>query len=613
MQFKNYTNQVAKTSTSIANKNNEANTVAVADHPASQLDLSYTHKTTFNAGYLVPVYQCEVYPHDVFTIDCNTLLKMSIPSAPTMDSPRYDVNFFFVPWKQVFPKFEDVIGTSYEAGQPDPATQIPALDFSNFSYSYGVNDVAAYMNIPVGVDMSKIGFNINMLPFRAYVKIWNDWYRDENLDELADITNYNAINAPTTTVNSVSSSNPIGNAQYGCGLLQVNRLKDYFSSCLPFIQKGAIPTISTLDSAAISNMFNNVAINVPAFELENNDSATAVSPNIYWNNTSSVMGNVYPLYTLAGNGTTGNNVGSLEVGNNTSNPGTSSATIKMSTKPTFVDASDNNFYYYGSGAGAFNVTDLRAALVKQHQNELDARAGTRYYEKLLSYWGIATNPLAIGRTEYLGGWHDIVNINNVVQSAPATSSASTPTGTVAGLSITTGALPNSIKFSADQYGIILGLVCVRTNITYSQGLPRLFTKLNNWDYYNPSFNGISEQPIYKYELYLDENGTTNNMQVFGYNQPFADLKYKPNVASGYLSANATDTYYNFYSYQNALSSSPTLSNAWMYYPRTALENTLLMNSSNQVENIHDFLADFYFKVSVMREIPAYSVPGVNKI
>lgn len=148
-----------------------------------------------------------------------------------------------------------------------------------------------------------------------------------------------------------------------------------------------------------------------------------------------------------------------------------------------------------------------------------------------------------------------------MQSAPATSSASTPTGTVAGLSITTGALPNSISFSADQYGIILGLVCVRTNITYSQGLPRLFTKLNNWDYYNPSFNGISEQPIYKYELYLDENGTTNNTQVFGYNQPFADLKYKPNVASGYLSANATDTYYNFYSYQNALSSSPTLSNA----------------------------------------------------
>lgn len=606
MDFKNYTSQVAKNSTSIANKNNEANTVAVADHPASQLDLSYTHKTTFNAGYLVPVFQCEVYPHDVFTIDCNTLLKMSIPSAPTMDSPRYDVNFFFVPWKQVFPKFDDVIGTSYEAGQPDPATTVPAMSFttganssnSSGSYYYTVNDLGAYMNIPINVDLDKIGFSLNMLPFRAYVKVWNDWYRDENLDELADITNNNQPNDPSTVINwPMANGNTVSNYyQYGFGLLQVNRLKDYFASCLPFIQKGAIPTISTVSNASINEMLANVN-----------------SGNLNIDTTATSGGNNQVVYLTDTNGDTGFFSGTVNNTLGILNSGQQGLLQNWSTAINNNDLSLNSSYANGTGLGTFNITDLRTALVKQHQNELDARAGTRYYEKLLSYWGIATNPLAIGRTEYLGGWHDIVNINNVVQSAPATSSASTPTGTVAGLSITTGALPNSIKFSADQYGIILGLVCVRTNITYSQGLPRLFTKLNNWDYYNPSFNGISEQPIYKYELYLDENGTTNNTQVFGYNQPFADLKYKPNVASGYLSANATDTYYNFYSYQNALSSSPTLSNAWMYYPRTALENTLLMNSSNQVENIHDFLADFYFKVSVMREIPAYSVPGVNKI
>lgn len=598
MNFKNYTSQVAKNSTAVANKNNEANTVAVADHPASQLDLSYTHKTTFNAGYLVPVFQCEVYPHDVFTIDCNTLLKMSIPSAPTMDSPRYDVNFFFVPWKQVFPKFEDVIGTSYEAGQPDPATQVPSIDYStissNSSAAFTVNDLASYMNIPVGVDLSKIGMSINALPFRAYVKIWDDWYRDENLDELADFTNDNLPNGSITFNNEdwtfAGNTNP-SEVQYGGGLLQVNRLKDYFASCLPFIQKGAIPTISTINTTAINEMLANV-------------NGTA---SIDTSNSTNTNNPVNVAYTVSGSTYTDTNLGALSNLSNADIYQDWVANINNNTLQL------NSNYSNGTGLGTFNITDLRTALVKQHQNELDARAGTRYYEKLLSYWGIATNPLAIGRSEYLGGWHDIVNINNVVQSAPATSSASTPTGTVAGLSITTGALPNSISFSADQYGIILGLVCVRTNITYSQGLPRLFTKLNNWDYYNPSFNGISEQPIYKYELYLDENGTTNNTQVFGYNQPFADLKYKPNVASGYLSANATDTYYNFYSYQNALSSSPTLSNAWMYYPRTALENTLLMNSSNQVENIHDFLADFYFKVSVMRVIPAYSVPGVNKI
>lgn len=200
----------------------------------------------------------------------------------------------------------------------------------------------------------------------------------------------------------------------------------------------------------------------------------------------------------------------------------------------------------------------------------------------------------------------------MVQSAPQTSTANTPLGTLGALSITTGKMPNTIRYSVSQYGIILGLITVRTNITYSQGLPRLFTKINNWDFYNPTFNGISEQPIYKYELYLSEN-SSDNLEIFGYNQPFADLKYKPNVASGYLSCNATDSYYNFYTYQDNLSSSPTLSNDWIFYPREALENTLLMNSENKSENINDFLADFYYDVKVSRAIPAYSIPGVEKI
>lgn len=611
MQFKNYTNLVNKNATAIASKNSEANSVKVSEHPSSNLDLSYTHKTTFNAGYLVPVFQAEVYPHDVFTIDCNTLLKMSIPSAPTMDSPRYDINFFFVPWVQVFPKFNDVIGTSYEGGQPNPATSVPSINYSSIgsggSAKFGVNDLAAYMNIPIGVDLSKIGFSINALPFRAYVKIWDDWYRDENLDVLADFTNANlpndsiGFNGEDWTF--TNNTNP-NNVQYGGGLLQVNRLRDYFASCLPFIQKGAIPTIATVDAASINEMLSNV--NSGALAVNTNGSVT----------TDSSQG----MQVVDGSDNTYNLVSS----------GSSSATGNINVIPSGISYTPNMYqnwavqidnndltlnpsYSNSSGLGTFNITDLRTALVKQHQQELDARAGTRYYEKILSYWGISTNPLEIGRSEYLGGWHDNVSINNVVQTAPATSNTNTPVGNIAGLSVTVGKLPNTIKYAASQYGIILGLVCVRTNITYSQGLPRLFTKLNNFDYYNPSYNGVSEQPIYKYELYLDENGTTNNNAIFGYNQPFADLKYKPNVASGYLSANATDTYYNFYSYQNALSSSPTLSNTWMYYPRTALENTLLMNSSNQVENIHDFLADFYFKVSVMREIPAYSVPGVNKI
>lgn len=607
MNFKNYTANSNKASNQTTNKNDEVNTVAVEQKEFSLLDLSYTHKTTFDVGKLVPIFQLEAYPGDTFTIDVNTLLKMSIPSAPTMDAPRYDINFFFVPWKQVFPNFSDLIGTSYSGGSPEPATQVPCLQYystndQNFSNVYGVNDLATHMEIPCGVDMSKIGFNISALPFRAYVKIWNEWYRDENLQEEVDFTNNQNPNDETVAVGYQGLSM----YQCGQGLLSVNRLRDYFASCLPFIQKGSIPTVSTLAQSDIQAMFNNTTLN--ALTVQNGGGAY-FNPEITNSNGDA-------LYNSSQNDNWFLNFANNTTNMLASNMGTQSfnasqnAYMNLSTQS---QALGNVATYNGQGAGSFNITDLRTAIVQQHQNELDARAGTRYYEKLLSYWGVETNPLEIGRTEFIGGWHNLININNIVQSAPQNATANSPLGTVGGLSITVDKMPNQINYSCSQYGIILGLICVRTNITYSQGLPRLYTKINNFDFYNPTFEGISEQPIYKYELYLDANGTTNNTQIFGYNQPWADLKYKPNVASGYLSANATDSYYQMYTYQNALSSSPTLSNSWMYYPPSALENTLLLNASNQSENINDFLADFSYTVKVSRCIPAYSVPGVDKI
>lgn len=603
MAFKNYTQLNTKNANATTSKNDEVNSVAVEAHEASKLDLSYSHKTTFDVGKLVPIFQMSVMPGDVVDLDVRTLLKMSIPNGPTMDAPRYDINFFFVPWKQVFPNFENLIGTTYSGGTPEPVASVPVISFndsSNLTCVFGVNDLASHMEIPIGVDMSKIGFNINALPFRAYCKIWNEWYRNENLQVEVPYLNNQEPN------NQTVSQSAVGNTiEIGFGLLQVNRLKDYFSTVLPFIQKGAIPSVSTLAQSDIQTMLNNIYLDGLAVQ---NGGGNYFNPTF----TNSDGSNFNSTDSLNWFLNLSNNDADLYVSQfATQNfQQLAPAYMNLQTEPQSLG---NVAQYNGTGAGTFNITDLRTAIVKQHQNELDARAGTRYYEKLLSYWGIETNPLEVGRTEYIGGWHDNVNISNVVQSAPNNSAANTPLGTVAGLSITTGQIPNKIHYAVGQYGIILGLVCVRTNITYSQGLPRIFTCINNFDFYNPTFNGISEQPVYKYEIFLDENGTTNNMQVFGYNQPFAWLKYKPNVASGYLSANATDTYYTMYTYQNALSSSPTLSNAWMYYPASALENTLLLNAQNQNENINDFIGDFYFDCKVLREIPAYSIPGVEKI
>lgn len=599
MEIANLTKFGKTSANAITQKNDEVNSVAVQDKPKSLLDLSYSHKTTFNAGDVVPVFQLEAYPGDSFEVDVSAMIRMSIPSAPVMDSPRYDFNLFFIPYKQVWNNFPNLIGETYNGGAPVVVNSVPLINFDGGNCTYGVNDLASHMEIPQNVNMSMTGISISALPFRAYVKVWNEWFRDENLQSVADFSNQNEPD------NNVTASNYWNNdaflsCQVGKNLLKSNRLKDYFSSCLPFIQKGDPATIDVLDPQEIQAIFNDTYSG--HISIENGGSI--YSPfNLYVSDSGE-------LYNAS-------NPSTLQL---TPNSSSVSGNMEFNSGTTFNQAyfnaqtvNTNSLEYTGPGASSFNITDLRNAIVLQHQRELDARAGTRYYEKLLSYWGVTVDPLSIDRTLYLGGYHDSININNVVQSAPSTSqSINSPLGSLGGLSVTATRSPNVFKFGTDQYGLILGLITVRTNMTYSQGLPRLFTTVNNFDFYNPNFEGISEQPIYKYELYLSEN-SNDNLAIFGYNQPFAHLKYKPNVASGYLSANAIDTYYQLYSYQNNLGSSPTLTNDWMYYPRTALENTLLLDSNNKAELINDFMADFYFMVHCSRTIPAYSVPGVDKV
>lgn len=630
MAFKSYQKFTSQKAQATANKNAEVNTIEAQKHEKSKLDLSYSHKTTFNTGDLVPIGYWEVLAGDVVDLDISMLIKMSIPNAPTMDNPRIDVNLFFVPWFMVWKNWKNFEGTQYEAGAPIAAEQVPTLNYgsglgakmeSQFSWNgvfYHENTVWGYFNLPINVNVADWNFNFNVLPFRAYVKIWNDWYRDENLDEIADYQNNNNPDSGTPTSDYLNLNASIGgqtqaitNAQYGFNLLKVNRLRDYFSSCLPFIQKGEQPIVSTFN-------FNDLAksLRVDNIAIQNStDTENAFSPNWYSNTNGDYFGSFQGL----GTGGAATNNGTTTFTNSNDNQTDNNAYLQLTTQAgNFITYNNQNANQ--SDTAQFNITDLRAALVKQHFNELMARGGDRYFERLLTLWGVKLNPLEIDRSEMIGGFHQQIQINNIVQTAPATSAEpNAPVGSLKALSITTGQNPQHISYAVEQPGIIIACACVRSNLAYSQGIPKLFAKYNAWDFYNPEMNGISEQPIYTYELYANNttsNGTTTPpdfTQIFGYNQPFADLKYKVNVASGYLSTLATDTYYNFYTYQNNLSSAPTLSNEWMYYPASAIQNTLLLDASNKSENINDFLADFYFNCKIERTIPAYSVPGVDKI
>lgn len=292
-----------------------------------------------------------------------------------------------------------------------------------------------------------------------------------------DFTNSQNINNAIVDVSNYWNS--VNNLQMGQGLLPSSRLRDYFASVLPFIQKGEIPIISTINENSINEMFNNVVIdNLPIIDAGGaSNGKNYFQPNIYGNTGYSLQfdndGVAQQFQLIGENGPLLANSQNGQFGGTTNNAFFS---LETQQTPGAVSYQPN---LNSTGLGNFNITDLRNALVKQHQNELDARAGTRYYEKLLSYWGINVNPLEINRTEFIGGWSGNININNVVQSAPQTSSANTPLGTLGALSITTGQLPKTINYSSSQYGYIIGMVTVRTNITYSQGLPKYFTRINN--------------------------------------------------------------------------------------------------------------------------------------
>ena len=354
MNFKNYTansNAAAKATTT---KNDQVNTVAVEETEKSIVDLSYSHKTTFDAGKLVPIYYSECYPGDHFNIDVSALIKMSIPSAPTMDAPRYDINFFFVPWKQVYPNWNNVIGTEYSGGAPVEEATVPAIQYDTISSStppiLQANDLGDYFNIPVGVNLANAGISINALPFRAYVKIWDEWYRDENLQAEADYSNDNNINDNVSFNNenfTIGGNTDPNNVQYGGGLLSVNRLRDYFASCLPFIQKGAIPTIATVSSAALNEMLANVNGNNLAI-----DTSTA---------TTDANG-IHVAYYNSNGLQTNTNIGEVFTGTQSEDEPylyqNWTATIGNN------DLNLNSSYANSAGLGTFNITDLRNALVK---------------------------------------------------------------------------------------------------------------------------------------------------------------------------------------------------------------------------------------------------------
>ncbi|AXH76386.1 MAG: major capsid protein [Microviridae sp.] len=499
----------------------------------SVFDRSHGLKTAFDSGYLIPVYVDEVIPGDTFNLKGSFFGRLSTPVVPIIDNIYMDSFFFFVPYRLIWDNFKKMMGE-----QANPADSI---SYSAPTFSVSAGDFAPggkvttgtlmdYMGIPANLTWGAQGIAINSLAARAYNKIWNEWFRDENLQ--------NSVTVDT-------GDGPDASASYV--LLKRGKRHDYFTSCLPWPQKGTAVSLPLGTSAPVAH-------------------AGAVTDRVGVVSTTQSNA-VKGMYTSA------NNV------------------LLDSVTVT------NGLYADLSTATAATINALRLAFQTQALLERDARGGTRYTEIVRSHFGVVSPDARLQRTEYLGGGSTPINISPIPQT-----SATGATGTVQGNLAAMGTLAASghgfVK-SFTEHGLILGLVSVRADMTYQQGVEKMWTRQTRYDWYWPSFAQIGEQPVYLKELYA--LGTTaNDTTVFGYQERYGEMRYKQSKITGKLNSLAATPLDNWHLAQK-FASAPTLGD-------TFIKETPPIDRIVAVTTEPQIILDAHFNLKCARPMPVQGTP-----
>lgn len=559
----------------------DKNPVAI-DIKRSQFNRDNSHKTTMVAGYLTPIFCDEVIPGDTFNLDVAAVVRSITPVAPVMDNSFIDIQFYFVPGRLCTKNehsFEKVLAQENFSSYWAPATkasfattgdiiqvnQIKRQSTGDDDEDVGIapQSLANYLGLPIlGTDTDDLDSDIviNTLPFIAYAKIWNEWFRDENVE--APITNFTSF--------ITNSGYPLGSS--GSSILPVRKFSDYYVSALPSPQKGDSVLLPLAELAPV------VAGDVQsqAILLANTDPIKFTNASA--GQQASITGNV------------GLNAGSATI---TSGTNTSTSYLKPS-----------NLWADLSQVPGISVNDMRNLFALQRMKEKDARGGTRYREYLFNHFGVASADSRVQVPEFLFGKRIPLNITTVLQTSETND---TPLGDTGAFSVTSYAEKAFVK-SFTEWGYIIGVSCVRTQQSYSQGIPRMFSRVDREEFYHPSFANIGEQPLFVKELYvksLDGSAGHTNETVFGYQEAWADYRYKPNQVSGYLAPDAGDTVLSQWTYTTNFTAQPVKNADFQHQARGQLDNTFVVTNS-----VYQYICDFYFHNNATRVMPLFSIPGL---
>ena len=515
-----------------------------ADIPRSKFDRQSGYKTTFDSGYLVPVFVDEVLPGDTINLSMTAFARLATPLFPVMDNMHLDSFFFFVPNRLVWENWQKFMGERWP--DPDSSIDYTVPECVSPQGGYAVGSLQDYMGLPTAgqITGSNTVTHCNFWP-RAYNLIWNEWFRDENLQDSVPVDLGDGPDDPADYV-----------------LLRRGKRHDYFTACLPWPQKGDSVTLPLGSSAPIV-LGDNFG-----------SGGTAADGKYYIARRES--GASYPSSYDAALGTGATNI---------------------------PENSKYNLFADLSAATAATINQLRQSFQIQKLLERDARGGTRYTEIVRSHFGVVSPDARLQRPEYLGGGSTPVSINPVTQtSATGLAENTTPQGNLAAFG-TALAYGHGFTYSSTEHGLIIGMVAVRADLTYQQGLQRMWSRSTRYDFYFPAFATLGEQAVLNKEIYCQ--GTSADDDVFGYQERWAEYRYKPSQITGLFRSTAAGTLDAWHLAQN-FGTLPTLNDTFI--ADTPPVDRIV--AVGEEANGQQFLFDAFFDVKQARPMPLYSVPGL---